>query len=386
MLHGRATLFEANRFTQTGHELNTLRSAEFQLHSSDRSPAEREREADNLLRQQVTERLAAHRSRRDRGAAPAPTPERSPSSSRANQIAATVAERYARSQSYRDFLAAESQRAIDEANAAAEIAARNAIAIEIAQQQLMAELEQARLQENTPEIPQLALVPAPEPRLPGLQEHQELQELQTLQEFQQHPELQELVSEPEPPLELSLVPPPAASTRPRRQATAAPQSSLARNAAAAEPDPRLTVRLFGELGPIGSASSPGARSSRASALRDPFDHHPHDPFEEDERIALDEEIAFRQTPVFEEPASPPEPLPANLLEFPRQLVASRKARPRFAEGPLREEAEAAASSAQLRIFEVETTQIASHPRRRVHRARVVLHLPRDAAQPRRRGR
>jgi hypothetical protein len=32
---------------------------------------------------------------------------------------------------------------------------------------------------------------------------------------------------------------------------------------------------------------------------------------------------------------PPTPLPANLIEFPRVLVAARKARPRLAEGPLR---------------------------------------------------
>jgi hypothetical protein len=78
-------------------------------------------------------------------------------------------------------------------------------------------------------------------------------------------------------------------------------------------------------------------------------------------MALDEEIEFRQTAVFEEPAGPPEPLPANLIEFPRQLVAARRARPRFAEGPLREEHEGSSDAAQLRIFEVEAAQIASAP-------------------------
>ena len=47
---------------------------------------------------------------------------------------------------------------------------------------------------------------------------------------------------------------------------------------------------------------------------------------------------------------PATPLPAKLLEFPRELIAARKARPRHAEGPLREEAQ---DEAQLRIFEVE---------------------------------
>lgn len=70
------------------------------------------------------------------------------------------------------------------------------------------------------------------------------------------------------------------------------------------------------------------------------DPHPHvvDPFEE----AM---------------VAPAQPLPARVLEFPRELVAARKARPRFAEGPLRDEAE----GAQLRIFEVESEAISHEP-------------------------
>ena len=62
-----------------------------------------------------------------------------------------------------------------------------------------------------------------------------------------------------------------------------------------------------------------------------------------------------------EPAEPAVPLPANLLEFPRQLVATRKARPRLAEGPLREDADAAPERAQLRIFEVEAAALSPEP-------------------------
>ena len=79
-----------------------------------------------------------------------------------------------------------------------------------------------------------------------------------------------------------------------------------------------------------------------------------------ETMALDEEIAFRQSPVFEEPAGPPMPLPANLIEFPRQLVASRKVRPRLAEGPLRD-GEGAPEPGQLRIFEVDPEYISTSP-------------------------
>jgi RDD family len=311
-----------------------MRSAEFQLAASEGASAERERDADNLLRQQVAERLAAHRSRRDRGSTPASTTPQKSTSGRTNRIATAVAERYSRSQSYRDFLAAEAQRAIDEANAAAEIAARNALAISIAQQELIAELEQARIQEP----PQLALVAAPLPPPPAQEPARE-------QEQDDRPSL-ELVPEP-PPFELALVPTP---TRPRRQ-VAEPSPTLTTVAATpVQPEAGLTVRLYGNLGHAIAAST-------RSPLTSP---HP-DTCDEDEHMALDEEIEFRQTPVFEEPASPPEPLPANLIEFPRQLVAARKARPRYAEGPLREEADAAPDAAQLRIFEVETAQIASTP-------------------------
>jgi uncharacterized RDD family membrane protein YckC len=80
-----------------------------------------------------------------------------------------------------------------------------------------------------------------------------------------------------------------------------------------------------------------------------------------EARALDEEIAFRHAPVFEESVGPAMPLPANLIEFPRQLVASRKARPRLAEGPLRDEAAAVPADGQLRIFEVDPAQISTTP-------------------------
>jgi uncharacterized RDD family membrane protein YckC len=50
--------------------------------------------------------------------------------------------------------------------------------------------------------------------------------------------------------------------------------------------------------------------------------------------------------VYLEEAPPVEPLAVNLVEYPRELVAPRKARPRLAEGPLRQEDD------QLQIFEV----------------------------------
>jgi len=119
--------------------------------------------------------------------------------------------------------------------------------------------------------------------------------------------------------------------------------------AAPLPAAALTVRLYEGAGPRELARG---TFGVANAV-------PHEMLDEDEREALDEEIAFRQSPVFEE-VQPAVPITANLIEFPRQLVAPRKARPRLAEGPLREEtAQPEAAGHQLRIFEVETSQIST---------------------------
>ncbi len=75
--------------------------------------------------------------------------------------------------------------------------------------------------------------------------------------------------------------------------------------------------------------------------------------------ALDQQPAPAHThrfsdPLEEETVAPAIPLAANLIEFPRELVAARKARPRLAEGPLRE---TEPQTGQLRIFEVESETI-----------------------------
>lgn len=255
-------------------------------------------ESPEELRRQVAARLAAHRERRLRKET-ATAPDSHPVSAQTTpktRIAAAVAERYSKAQSYRAFLAAEAERAVQQARAAAEVAARNARAVAEAQQQL---LESLALPEQTEASEEIAFESFAEQAL--------------------WPELEEPVSPAEP------IPPHA--------------------------EPALRVVLYDD--------------TPAAALRPvPLPGHQHrspryeygpDP----EALALDEEISFRQAPVFEEPAGPPMPLPANLIEFPRQLIAPRKARPRYAEGPLREEEGPTGAAGQLRIFEVESTQIAT---------------------------
>ncbi len=193
------------------------------------------------------------------------------------KIAAAVAERYARTPSYRAVLAEEARRATERAAAAAEVARRNAEAVAAEQQRLLSELE---------------LWDAP-------------------QEFSAETAL--IVAEP---------------------------------AREARVSPGITVRLYEDLGP---APPVPPRPDAAQSLPDA-----------EEAMALDAEIAFRQAPVFEHYSTePPVLLPANLLEFPRQLVAARKARPVLAEGPLLDEGKARGK--QLRIFEVEPELISAAP-------------------------
>ena len=59
-----------------------------------------------------------------------------------------------------------------------------------------------------------------------------------------------------------------------------------------------------------------------------------------------------------ETVEPAQPIFANLIEFPRELIATRKARPRIAEGPL---APTGTESGQLNIFEVDPGAISIEP-------------------------
>lgn len=264
------------------------------------------------LRQQIAERLAAHRSRRPQTVESEQPGSEGKSRGRNSKIAAAVAERYAHSKSYRDFLAEEAERTVREAaeaarqaEAAAEIAARNAEAVAQAQFNLLAELDQ-----YAGEIPS----GAPSPR-PSRQE------------------------EPRPV--------------PQEDLTA----ELNFDVPTMPTPPVFTVRLANDLHlPANDAVKPVYRAHRAEAEGREDDTVLADP---SEFLSLDEELAFRQDPTFE-PIEPPVEIPGNLIEFPRQLVAPRKARPRLAEGPLREEIESSPVS-QLRIFEVEAEQISQEP-------------------------
>jgi uncharacterized RDD family membrane protein YckC len=329
------------------------------------------------LRLQAAERLAAHRSRRGNAQArPAPGPTR-PATTRAARIAAVVAERYAHTQSYRAFLAAEAERAVQQARAAAEVATLNAQAVAAAQQSLLDTFDQAAFDQNAAE-PDSVREDSPSAE-PNAESHREPQvELrQGSQACNRQANQNQFTGNPhaEPPqprpVELSLWPDldPASTarshhpTRPHRSTHEPHPSNLEPRTSS----PSLTVRLYEDAASAAHVDLEASRRAAAPRANHPpeFSQDPNpgrNPDRNDaEALALDEEIAFRQAPVFEEPAGPPMPLPANLIEFPRQLVASRKARPRLAEGPLRDQADAAARDSQLRIFEVDPAQISTTP-------------------------
>jgi len=99
------------------------------------------------------------------------------------------------------------------------------------------------------------------------------------------------------------------------------------------------------------------QQAQQSAIADIPESHPiHRTTPPETRHPLITEIV---DPFEEVTIAAPQPLPAKLIEFPRELIATRKARPRLAEGPLREEA--APDGSQLRIFEVEPEAISKEP-------------------------
>src|SRR5260370_6846619 len=130
-----------------------MSSAELDIQPLDESIGETEAAyAPCALKEQVDERVAAHRARRTRTSGSPVTPIAQPANpkGRAAEIAAAVAERYAQSQSYRAFLAEEAERAIRQAEAAAEVAALNARAVAEAQNHLLFEPDQIAAQAPPP--------------------------------------------------------------------------------------------------------------------------------------------------------------------------------------------------------------------------------------------
>jgi hypothetical protein len=265
----------------------------------------------SALQQLAAERLAAHRSRRAGVEGVAAQARRDQAAVRlqarresspaapiadAARVREAVAARYLQSPTYREFLAAEAKRALEQAQAEAEVAARSARAVVAAQQQLLDEIAQWNQPELDVDGPRLLTIvkPKAEPRKPSRAELKA--------EARQHEP--EVIREPV----------------------------------------QLQVRMHEELKP---APQTPAYVRQEAAVSEP-----------DELAQLEEEIEFRRAPEFVDLDLVTQAIPANIIEFPRELVAPRKVRPRLAEGPLLEEI---VPEPQLRIFEVEAEQVAAEP-------------------------
>ena len=271
-------------------------------------------------KQEVNERLSAHRTRRsrpagERGAEQPALPgleaaredsvrrENARQGSRAAKLAAKVAERYANAPSYSEMLAAEAANAARAAQAAAQAAKEAQNAAQAILTGLGAELDSFYAE------PSREHVSGWEAAHPS--ESSVLRESNAGRESGREPamlrEAVAPVSEPEPRIQYHVHP-----------------DSLphARQAPSHEYQNRDTAQA-------------GQRISEAAgaAIEDPF---------EDAFIAA------------------AEPLPGRVLEFPRELIAARKARPRYAEGPLND-VENEREAGQLRIFEVEPDAISHQP-------------------------
>ncbi len=287
-------------------------------------------EGGTALKQLAAERLAAHRSRRavvegreaqarrEQAIAQAAVrlqaqcdAARSEVHPDASRVREKVAARYQQILSYRESLAAEAQRVMNQAQVEAEVAAVSAKAVVEAQRKLLSEIEQWS-----------------QPRPPATAEKVDL--------FGEMP-LLEVVEQRAQPVQRATQPVQRAAVHVREEAGGTYYATL--------PPAKLQVRLLEEI----------ERASAAAAFYAPVKKVQ---IASEELAELDEEIEFRRAPEFHDLVMETMPIQANIIEFPRQLVASRKARPRLAEGPLRDEA---LGVPQLRIFEVEAEQISLAP-------------------------
>ena len=240
-------------------------------------------------KQEVNQRLAAHRSRRDTASAADAdaAATRHAASARAAQAAARVAARYANAPSYSQMLAEEARAALR----AAEAATHAALKAQAAAESVLAELHTAH--HATP--------------------------------FDEYETVAEACADPRPePVQTSFFDPFLDVERPVA-------------ADAAEHGSGLAIRWEPDMPALREASPAARRGAR---------HHPGD-WRADEFHAAEPETV--------EPALP---IPANLIEFPRELIAARRARPRIAEGPL---ASHAALPGQLSIFEMDPGTISIQP-------------------------
>jgi uncharacterized RDD family membrane protein YckC len=278
-------------------------------------------------KQEVNQRLAAHRSRRgssqDHDGARATENPRT-ASARAAEAAARVAARYAKAPSYSQLLAGEARAVVRAAGAAAE-AARNAQA---AAQAVLRGLESGPIASGLWE--------------PAQQEREGVSDLEKNASAQAAPSrwLDEPPAEAQAVAQIA----PYAGAQPRWE-EALPVTA---------PAPRAGRDLWSEMR-VHPNPEPVPNDRQ-----EPQKYHGHGygpDAGEGELFPGDSFDSFDSyDPMGSAMVEPVQHLPANLIEFPRELVATRKARPRLAEGPFYD---ASHHNSQLSIFEVDPDSLDS---------------------------
>ncbi len=291
-------------------------------------------------KQEVNDRLAAHRTRKGGTQDARATPQESPrtASSRAAEAAARVAARYAKAPSYSELLAGEARAVVRAAGAAAE-AARNAQA---AAEAVLAGLETGQIVSGLgsrhgeawqPTVPK-AVKPTGQsmPGTPGapVSTRSPVQgPVQgPVQSQVQSPVSSQARWQDEAPVEAQ------SENRMTPWAGAQPrwEEALPMPTAEAERDVWSEMRVY-------PSAEPGYSTGFA---KDEGELFPYQPFDAGD-------------PLGSATVNPVQHLPANLIEFPRELVATKKSRPRLAEGPHYDEAR---ENPQLSIFEVDPELLA----------------------------
>jgi uncharacterized RDD family membrane protein YckC len=245
----------------------------------------------------------------------APAEAHSAASTRAAQAAARVAARYAKAPSYSEMQAAEAQAALR----AAATATRAALEAQAVAQVALANLQTANLE----------------------QEELEQQELDQ-QELEQQALQQDLEM-----ADSGLSAREIASPRIEDNFSQKAWELEAPSAPVIAPDQPLKIRWDPDL-PVRPAETPAA-----PALSEPEDQEPEGNWWGSATLA-DASAAHQAI----EPVEAAQPIHANLIEFPRELVATRRMRPRLT---CPQAAEGGEPDGQLSIFEVDPSTISIDP-------------------------
>ncbi|MGD0628588.1 MAG: RDD family protein [Terracidiphilus sp.] len=257
-------------------------------------------------KQEVARRLAEHNERKNAGANLPQTDANTPPApgSRAAAAAARVAARYAKAPSYSEMLADEARAAVR----AAEAASKAALEAQAVAESVLAGLEAASSATQTWEV-----------------------------EFFTPAEAQPATTPAAEPAPVSAKQPAQPAVQPAVQPAGA---SSARQSFEIRWDADLPVR---EAGPSAGRAYHGKPG--------------YDVVVESLRRAAPDAQSPLEAEGFEV-VEPAQPIHANLIEFPRELVATRKVRPRRAEGP---NAALMEALGQLSIFEVDPRTVSTEP-------------------------